>query len=294
MKFLSDQKTGVLYATGSGLCYSLIGYFGITIVKSGFSVYNMLFWRFLISALCTLILLAPKYKMFLPLRKDNFKILLSGMVFYGISSIIFFMSSIYIGTGLAMIIFFIYPAIVMIINIIFYRASFSKIYGAAFLIIIAGLAFLVDTQNAAFNIIGIALGITSAILYAWYIVTSKKLVVHPMLSTLMVSIGCSITCFIFSFLDSSSKIPMGVHNWLNLMGIGLICTALPILLLLQAMKYIDAEKAAILSVLEPVFVLIFGVTLLGEKVTTMQVIGTIIVLTGALMVLFHNAPKNEY
>ena len=46
--------------------------------------------------------------------------------------------------------------------------------------------------------------------------------------------------------------------------------------------------------LEPVFVLIFGIILLDEKVTFVQIMGTIIVLSGALMVLFHTTQKTKY
>ncbi len=59
MKFLSNQKTGALYALSSGFCYSLLGYFGISIIQDGSSISNMLFWRFLVSALFALILLTP-------------------------------------------------------------------------------------------------------------------------------------------------------------------------------------------------------------------------------------------
>ena len=294
MKFLSNYQKGALYAITSGLCYSLLGYFGVTIMQAGSSVFNMLFWRFLISALFVLILLIPKYKTILQSPKVILKVLISGMAFYGASSIAFFMSSCYIGTGLAMVIFFIYPAIVMVVNIAFYKAPFSKVYCLAFLIIIIGLIFLVDLQDFALDVIGVGLGIVTAIFYAMYIIASEKIDIDPILSTLMVSIGCMITCFISSLVDSSLNIPSGLNNWLNIIGIGLICTAIPILLLLQALKYIDAEKASTLSVLEPVFVLVFGVILLDEKVTSMQILGTIIVLSGALMVLFHNIPKTKY
>jgi drug/metabolite transporter (DMT)-like permease len=94
--------------------------------------------------------------------------------------------------------------------------------------------------------------------------------------------------------DSSFHVPSGLNNWFNIIGIGLLCTAIPILLLLKALQYIDAEKAATLSVLEPVFVLIFGIILLDEKVTFIQIMGTIIVLSGALMVLFHTTQKTKY
>lgn len=294
MKFLSNYKTGALYAIMSGFCYSLLGYFGITIIQAGSSVYNMLFWRFLVSALFALILLIPKYQIILQSPRTSFNVLLGGMVFYGTSSIVFFLSSLYIGTGLAMVIFFIYPAIVMIINITFYKARFSKIYFLAFLIILIGLVLLIDMQDLALDIMGVVLGVATAIFYAGYIVASEKISIDPILSTLMVSIGSATICFIAALIDSSFHIPSGLNNWFNIIGVGLICTAIPILLLLKALKYIDAEKAATLSVLEPVFVLIFGIILLDEKVTFIQILGTIIVLSGALMVLFHNTPKTKY
>jgi len=294
MKILSNYKIGALYAIMSGFCYSLLGYFGITIIQAGSSVYNMLFWRFLVSALFSLILLIPKYPIILQSPRISLKVLLSGMVFYGSSSIVFFLSSLYIGTGLAMVIFFIYPAIVMIINITFYHAKFSKIYFLAFLIILIGLVLLVDIQDCRLDILGVVLGVATAMFYACYMVASEKISIHPILSTVMVSIGSATISFIASLVDSSFHVPSGLDNWFNIIGIGLLCTAIPILLLLKALQYIDAEKAATLSVLEPVFVLIFGIILLDEKVTFVQIMGTIIVLSGALMVLFHTTQKTKY
>jgi drug/metabolite transporter (DMT)-like permease len=73
----------------------------------------------------------------------------------------------------------------------------------------------------------------------------------------------------------------------------IICTALPILLLLKGLKYISSEKAAIVSVLEPVFVLLSGIILLGETVSVMQIFGTIIILSGAVITLFSKNSTNQ-
>lgn len=102
----------------------------------------------------------------------------------------------------------------------------------------------------------------------------------------MVSVGCMITCSMFSFIDNSFSMPCALNDWINIMGIAIICTALPILLLLQALKYIKSEKAAILSVTEPLFVVIFGIILLGERVSATQIMGAMIVLSGALITVF--------
>ena len=65
-----------------------------------------------------------------------------------------------------------------------------------------------------------------------------------------------------------------------------MATVIPILLMLYGLKYISSEKASILSVLEPVFVVIFGILLLGESLRFLSAVGIVLILAGALMTLF--------
>lgn len=291
MSFLTNQKQGALYAISSGLCYGLMGYFGVTLMHSGLSVFNMLFWRFLIATLFVLILLLPKYKNEYKLSRESLKVLVYGIVFYGTGTIAYFMASQHIGTGLSMVIFFSFPAIVMLLNIVFYKTKISMLYCFAFAIIVAGMLCLADKHALSFNVLGIALALLSAFCYACYIFSSKRIVLSPLLSTLMVSAGCMTTCLVAAIMDASLHIPTGVYTWFCIISMGLVCTALPILLLLQALKYISSEKASMLSVLEPVFVVIFGIVLLDEQVTTLQIAGIVVVLSGALMTLLPDKVK---
>lgn len=286
MGFLSNKQHGALYAIASGLCYGLLGYFGISLMKNGLSVSNMLFWRFFIASLFMIIILLPQYKIILDRPKESFKVAAYGIAFYSTSAIVYFIASKYIGTGLSMVIFFTYPAMVMLFNVIFYKTPMSRIYYFAFAMIVVGMVCLADLQECAFDIFGIGFGLLSAVFYSSYIIASKESKASPLVSTLMVSIGSGITCFVLSYMESSFFIPTSLHNWFNIAGIGIICTALPILLFLQALKYITSEKASILSVLEPVFVVIFGIILLDEKISTIQIIGVVIVLSGAVLSLF--------
>lgn len=285
MNFLTKQQQGALYAISSGLCYGLVGYFGINVMHTGLSVCTMLFWRFLIATVFMLVILIPYYRTSIRSSRENFKILFYGMAFYSTSAIVYFIASQHMGTGLAMVIFFSFPAVVMVLNFIFYKTRIRAIYLIAFSLIVIGMMCLVDIQNFKYNILGIGLGILSAILYALYIISSKKITLSPMLSTLMVSAGCMITCLAFSWLDSSFNIPNDPKSWIDIIGLALICTVLPILLLLQGLKYISSEKASILSVMEPIAVVITGIILLGETVTNTQYMGIVIILCGALMTL---------
>jgi drug/metabolite transporter (DMT)-like permease len=159
--------------------------------------------------------------------------------------------------------------------------------------ILIGIGFLADLQDLKFDFLGIVFGILSAISYAFYVIGSKKSNISPVLSTFLVSIGCMITCLIFACFECSFFVPTHLSQWFNIIGMAIVCTALPILLLLESLKYISSEKASMISVLEPVFVVLFGIILLGETVSNMQIIGMLTVLLGALAALFSKNAINK-
>ena len=281
---LNEQK-GSLYTIISGLCYGLVGYFGMSIMHSNLSMSNMLFWRFLISSSLVGLLIMTSGKAINEDRKSMLKVFFYGAAFYSAATITYFSASMYIGTGLAMVIFFTYPAIIMLFNWVWHRKPIPKTYYIAIALILIGLIFLTDLSSLKYDMIGAGLGILSAVSYAGYIVSNKKIKISPLISTLMVSLGCMVTFFILANLQFSFVIPTTLSMWSNIFGMGLICTALPILLLLEGLKYISEEKASLLSVLEPVFVVVFGIMLLGEKISVPQIVGIFTILCGALITL---------
>ena len=289
---LFKQQRGVLYAVSSGLCYGLLGYFGISLMNSGLSISNMLFWRFTIATLFMCVILIPKYKTIFNSYKKNLLFIVYGIVFYTSSAMFYFMSSKHIGSGLAMVIFFTYPTIVMMFNVLFHKMVLRNTYYISFFIIIIGMICLANANKLTFNILGISLGILAAFLYACYILASKRTHIAPSISTLMVSLGSMISCLIASYVYDTFNIPNGFNEWFNIVGMGTLCTAIPILFFLQALKYISSEQASMLSVFEPIVVLIFGVILLGEKISIIQIAGAIIILSGAITTLLPSKIKN--
>jgi len=286
MGYLSNEQKGALCAITSGIFYSFVGYFGMSVINADHSASNMTFWRFLVSSALISFILIPRFKAINENFLEMLKMLIYGAVFYGVGVVMYFVSSKYIGTGLAMVIFFTYPAMVMFLNWLLYKKGMIKTCYLSIFIITVGLILLVDISEFKLDIVGVGLSILSAILYAFYIVFSKKSKLSALVSTYMVCIGCTIASLMLALVDQSFAVPMTLSVWINILGIGIICTALPILLLLEGLKRISAEKASILSVLEPVFVVIFGVTLLGEKINLLQCLGIITVLLGALITLF--------
>jgi len=285
MAFFTDERKGVAYALSSGLCFGLLGYFGVTLMDAQLSVYTMLFWRFVVGSIAVALFLIPHGSLLLRKKMESAKIFVYGATFYSFTAILYFIACKYISTGLAMVTFFTYPVVVILLNRIFYNARVPRSYFGAVGLIIFGLFLLGGNQGVVVDATGLLLGIASAIVYAFYVIGSKRSSLSPLVSTLMVSLGCLLTCFCAAKYDASFVVPYGLTVWLNILALGTFCTALPILLLLKALRYISPEKASLLSVFEPVFVLIFGALLLDERVTGLQLVGVAIVLCGALLAL---------
>lgn len=283
---MNQEYRGAIYAITSGFLYGFLGYFGLSAMDSSLTASTMLFWRFLISSIIILMVSLPTIKYTADSYKKIFSAYLMGAVFYGLSTWFYFLSSQYIGSGLAMVIFFTYPVLIMLLNYFFFSQPIPHVYYVAILVILVGITLMVDVDALSLNLCGIVFGIVSAFFYACYIIGSKKNKLSPSLSTLMVCLGCMTTSLLISLLSHSLAVPSSGVVWYHLFGVAVVATVLPILLLLHSLKYISSEKASLLSVLEPVFVVILGMVLLGEELRFWNAVGITLILAGALITLF--------
>jgi drug/metabolite transporter (DMT)-like permease len=267
------------------MLYGSLGYFGMSLISENLSVCNMLFWRFLISSLSIILFIYLSKQNLNYFSKQNFKLFIYAAIFYGSSSAFYFASSTYIGTGLSMVILFIYPTIIIAFNALFYKQKIDKLYYVSMSLIIVGMILLVNQADLSFNLLGISLSIISAIEYAAYIIYSKRYsTTPPITAALMVSLGSCFGCLIFALFEGSFYLPSNNFQiWINFITIGIVCTSLPILFMLKGLKYISAEKASLLSVVEPVCVGIAGILLLNESINLHQLFGVIIILIGAII-----------
>ncbi len=112
---IKNKSKGITYAILSAMCYGLIGYFGMSIINTGVSVENMSFWRFFVATIFVGLFVLPKIKN-LGKTKDIIKLFIYGGTTYAFTGVTYFYASEYIGTGLAIVIFFTFPIFVSIIN----------------------------------------------------------------------------------------------------------------------------------------------------------------------------------
>lgn len=299
LSLANTQWRGTILVALSGMCYGLMGYLGTRLLQNDFSVANMLFWRFFV-AMCCMLFATFVFRKNVVFKTDHkksfFKTILIGVLSYSGTSAFYFLACEHIGTGLAMVIFFSYPVFVTLFGLLKDEWQINKYVIASLATVMIGLLCLKGHGENALNLIGILLSIVSALFYATYVYTSRNNAkeIDSSLLTLLICFGTSTIFFIVAYTTHTFSVPNTLSEWLDILAVGIIATAVPIQLLLDGLKYISPVKACILSVLEPVVTVLVGFALLHETMSFMQAVGVMIVLIGAILIQFEKTPKDDY
>ena len=297
---MSDTLKGYLFALVSALTYGMIPLFMIPLKKWGFfSVDTALFYRFLIAAILIL-----GYLVFY--QKESVKInLKEGIIFsilglfYALSAEFLFIAYDFLSPGIASTIFFIYPIMVALILGIFFKEKITLATTISLIVVVVGVAVLSikpknndDKDDFGINYIyiGLFVSLLGALMYALYMIIVNKTKINA--SGMKVSFYSMVFASLFFLvktlvLGNSVAIPslkIGTHLAL----FALITTALSVVSLVYAIKYIGSTPTAIMGAVEPVVAVMISVGLFDETLTFSLIAGVIIIISGVLIDVVFN------
>ncbi|HEX5172507.1 MAG TPA: DMT family transporter [Cyclobacteriaceae bacterium] len=221
------------------------------------------------------------------------KVALIGCLGYYISSLLDFMGLQYISAGIERLILFIYPTMVLLMSSFILKQKVNTIQWFAVGITYVGLllAFFGEAdlnQNDNKNFFfGAVMIFTCAITYAAYIVGSGRLI--PLIgSAKFNSYAMSFACFgvLIHFFVSSRHSLGSFSSEVYLYGalMAIIATVVPSYLISEGIKRIGSDNTAIVGSVGPVSTIIQAYYFLGEPFLALQIVGTILVLAGVLIV----------
>ncbi len=291
---MGDTLKGYLFALVSALTYGMIPLFMIPLKKWGFfSVDTALFYRFLIAAILIL-----GYLVFY--QKESIKINLKESIifsilglFYALSAEFLFIAYDFLSPGIASTIFFIYPIMVALILGIFFKEKITLATTISLFIVVVGVGVLSIKDNFVINYIGLFVSLLGALMYALYMIIVNKTKIKA--SGVKVSFYSMVFASLFFLvktlvLGNSVAIPslkIGTHLAL----FSLITTALSVVSLVYAIKYIGSTPTAIMGAVEPVVAVMISVGLFDETLTFSLIAGVIIIISGVLIDVVFNKKK---
>jgi len=226
-------------------------------------------------------------------NKQWLQVALVGCLGYYISSLLDFLGLQYVTAGIERLILFIYPTLVLLMSAIIFKVKIKPIQWLALAITYVGLlaAFIseVDVQSAQNKnfLLGSLFIFVCAFTYAAYIVGSGRLI--PIIGAAkfnsyamsFASVGVLLHFFITSEV-SLWHFSLPVYGYGFLMAV--LSTVIPSYLVVAGIKRIGSDNAAIVGSIGPVSTIVMAYFFLQETVSGLQLLGTVLILAGVLMV----------
>ena len=224
-------------------------------------------------------------------RADWIKVLFLGFTGYYAASFLDFVSLQYISVGLSRSIVYLNPAIVLLLSVLLkqQKASLAQIVAMAIAYLGVVLVFWHEMHLGGNGpLIGTTLTFLSAVSYSVYLLLAGNLVqrVGSLRLAATSSGAATLMCLIQALVVNPSGL---IHQPLAVYGLSLInatlCTVAPLVMVMLAIRRIGPSTVAQLGAIGPAATLFFAWIILGDPISMVQVVGTLIVVLGIWLLL---------
>lgn len=267
----------------TGVTYGLNPLFAKPLLEMGVSVDTMLTVRYLLAV----VILGG----WLMLRKESLKVNSAQFirlcilgVFFGLSSMLLFMSYNYIPAGLATTIVFLYPVLVALIMVFLKVYPTWQVWVSILLTFIGVVVLSKPSGSVSLNFVGLLMAGGSALAYAMYLViVNRSRRLRSISSNVLTfyALGVGSILFIVHSAITGGDFTGGLHGWkcwADLTGLAIFPTLVSLLTLAVATRIIGATRTSVLGVFEPVTAIAVGTLFFGESLTVNVIVGAVITL----------------
>lgn len=219
------------------------------------------------------------------------QILFLGMVGYYLASLFDFQGLQYISAGLERLILFVYPTLVVIISAVLYKKPIQRFQylalGMTYIGIFIAFAYDVSVTSQSNVGLGAALVFLSAFTYAVYLIGSGKMI--PKVGTIRFTAYAMTFSALAVILHSYFFNGLEIWNfqkevYIISMLMAIFSTVIPSFLISGGIKMIGSDNASIIGSVGPVSTIVLAYIFLNEAITISQIIGTLFVLAGVLII----------
>jgi drug/metabolite transporter (DMT)-like permease len=278
-----------MHAMGPMLCllsaaaFGAMGIFGKLSYEQGTTVGTLLSVRFVAAATLLWVYLLVTRRWRTPARRDVLLALGLGAIGYGAQAGAYFTALERIDPGILSLLLYTFPAIVTVAAIALGRERLSVRAVVALGLASTGLVLVLSgAGSGALDTAGVALGMTAALVYSVYILTSQGIStrVHPAVLSTLVCSGAAVSLTLGATL--AGEVHLGAvtaKGYADLAGIAVISTVAAIGLFFAGLSRVGPTAASIFSTLEPVVTVTLAWMVFGESFGASQLIGGALVLS---------------
>lgn len=275
------QFTGILLIAISAASFGTLAIFGRFLYDDGVDTFTMLFLRFGIAALLMSVILFIRREA-LPRGKVLWQLIGMGALGYVGQSFSYLTATQYASAGLVALLLYLYPMFVFILSVVILREKVTWIQVTALLFAFSGTALTVDPAGGEFR--GILYSLAAALIYSVYIIVGTNVMkqVSALQSSTVIFASAGA---VYGILMAANGIHLPATNtgWLNIAGIVLIATVIPVVTFLAGLERIGPTNASMLSTLEPVVTVLLAAWIFGEVLKPIVLLGGGLILVAVIL-----------
>lgn len=279
------------YALGvlAAATYGTNPLFALPLYATGMDVNSVLFWRYLAGLPMIWAMLALRGRGLSVSRPQLLPLAALGLLM-GFSSFGLFASYRYMDASVASTLLFVYPLMVALIMMAFFRERLTMRVIVCLMLAMTGIWLLCRTSGGVtVSIPGLMWVIGSSLAYAVYIVAVNRIAAIRGMPTLQLTFYVLLFGIVIfaggAVADGCFVVPHTLLQWGCVAGLAFFPTVLSFSLTNVAIKEIGSTAAAILGVFEPVTAVAIGVMVFGEVLTPRQIVGLVLVLGAVTTVI---------
>ncbi len=263
----------------------LFGINGIVASNIDLSSYEIVFFRTLIgSILLALLFLLGKGKFNIKENKTDFLFVVLSGIAMGTSWMFLYESYKKIGVSIGALLYYCGPVIVMMLSPVIFKEKLTVTKVTGFVIVLIGV-FLINGADAGekIGIWGLFCGIMSAVTYALMVMANKKSTrIVGMENSVIQLIVSFITVSVFLWFKQGFIINVPGDAWIWILMLGIVNTGIGCYLYFSTLSQLPVQTVAVCGYLEALSAVVFAAILLGEKMSTGQIIGAVCIIGGAM------------
>ncbi len=285
-----DKLLGMLAVATAASIWGTLGLFAKILYAQGVSFESLVAVRAFVGWLAVFgFLLATQGIRSLQVsRRDLVFLLPLGLVGIGTFYLLYFYTVRESTVGTAAILLYSAPAFVVVLARLFLKEPLSAAKVCALVLTVGGISLVAgayDPVNLEVSPKVLLTGMLSGLTYGLYAIFGRPLAGHlspaVILSYALVFGSAPLVAAALPTLDTLAGLPAGSYALLLMLAV--VHTTFAFALYTFGIRHLGAGRAAIAATMEPVVAGILGVTLLGEELTALKVLGALLVLTGAAL-----------
>ena len=182
--------------------------------------------------------------------------------------------------------------VILILGVIFLKERFNLKEALAGLVVLYGV-YVVKSAAGVEIEAGFWWIIVSSIMFGFVEIIAKIAVKHIIPRKMNVIRNCSLGFFLMGFgmINGSGYTGIPLSVWIGLLCMGLVGPLFARMTYLISLRNIDVSKATLVGQIQPVFVVILSVMILGENPSLQELLGGALIIGGSAGVILFRSKK---